>query len=371
MPGNTIGQALTLTSWGESHGAAIGGVLDGIPPGIQLDLDKVQETLDRRKPGGTHGLTSSRQESDKLHILSGIYDGKTLGTPLSFMIHNTDQRSSDYDTFKDIYRPGHADYSYVMKYGHVDHRGGGRASARETAVRVAAGEIARQILVTTHPEIQAIAAVIQLGTEKLGTPWTGNPYQENPLFCPDISDVGRWTAYLETVKNQGRSVGALIEVHVKNLPAGLGEPVYDKLDADLAKALMSINAVKGVEIGDGFACVTAENGYDELSQTCPSKHLTNKSGGIVGGISTGQDIVCRIALKPTSSTLHPRRTLTKNGKPVEISITGRHDPCVGLRAVPIVEAMVNLVMTDHFLRWRGQCGESLGKPDINYRGKYA
>ncbi len=361
MPGNTIGQAFTLTSWGESHGAAIGGVLDGVPPGISLDINKVQKALDRRKPGGQHGLTSARQESDQIHILSGLYDGKTLGTPLSFLIYNKDQRSGDYDAFKNIYRPGHADYSYTMKYGHVDHRGGGRASARETATRVAAGEIARQILQLSFPTLQITAAVIQMGTQKLNASWSGHSYRENPLFCPEEETIQSWIAYLNDIKSQGRSVGALIEVYVKNLPAGLGEPVYDKLDADLAKALMSINAVKGVEIGDGFGCIAAENGYDELSAGTPSKHLTNKAGGIVGGISTGQDIICRVALKPTSSTLQSRKTLTKDEIPVDVSITGRHDPCVGIRAVPIVEGMVSLIIMDHFLRWQGQCGTTFRK----------
>lgn len=359
MPGNTIGQALTLTSWGESHGPAIGGVLDGVPPGLLLDINAIQRALDRRKPGASHGLTSARQELDKIQLLSGIYEGKTLGTPLSFIIYNQDQRSSDYEKYKDVYRPGHADYSYTMKYGHVDHRGGGRASARETAVRVAAGEIARQILVNVLPYYKTVASVTQIGTQKLLAPWNGESYEENPLFCPEPTLVAAWTAYLQDIKEQGRSVGALIESHSKGLPAGLGEPVYDKLDADLAKALMSINAVKGVELGDGFACVTAATGFDEMASTAPSKHQTNRAGGIVGGISTGPDIVCRLALKPTSSTSQPRQTLTKDGEAVTLSINGRHDPCVGIRAVPIVEAMVNLVIADHFLRWRGQCGEQL------------
>lgn len=360
MPGNTIGQALVLTSWGESHGSAIGGVLDGVPPGIFLDLNKIQAALDRRKPGTKNGLTSPRQEADEIHILSGLYEGKTLGTPLSFLIHNIDKRSTDYDQFKNIFRPGHADYSYTSKYGHVDHRGGGRASARETAIRVAAGNIALQLLESFFPDIQTIASVIQIGSQKLNTPWMGEPYPDNPLFCPDQTVVSAWSEHLQSIKDAGRSVGALIEVHTKNLPAGLGEPVYDKLDADLAKALMSINAVKGVEIGDGFACITAESGYDELSRQAKSKHLTNRAGGILGGISTGQDVVCRIALKPTSSTTQPRQTLTKDGTATEISVTGRHDPCVGIRAVPIVEAMVSLVIADHFIRWRGQCGQLAG-----------
>lgn len=370
MPGNSIGQSLVLTSWGESHGSAIGGVLDGIPPGIVLDIEAIQAALNRRRPGGPSGLTSPRQESDQIEILSGFFEGKTLGTPLSFLIRNSDQRSKDYDTLKNVFRPGHADYTYTMKYGHVDYRGGGRASARETAVRVAAGEIARQILCQDFPDLQTVAAVIQLGTRRISQPWMGDRYEENPLFCPDYTVIDDWSAYLRDVKQQGKSVGALIEVHARNLPAGLGEPVYDKLDADLAKALMSINAVKGVEIGDGFSCVAADNGYDEMSMDSSTKHLSNKAGGIIGGISTGQDIVCRLALKPTSSTAQLRQTITKDGQAIEVFIDGRHDPCVGIRAVPIVEAMVNLVVADHFLRWRGQCNSSL-REIIKVEGKYA
>ena len=354
MPGNTFGQLLTLTSWGESHGSAIGGVIDGIPPGIHLNLQDIQEALNRRRPGQSHGLTSPRAESDIIQILSGFFEGKTLGTPLSFMIQNTDQKSSDYDTLKNIYRPGHADYTYTKKYGHVDHRGGGRASARETAVRVAAGEIARQILIPFFPDYQCTAGVIQIGQHKTTAPWNGTPYPLNPLFCPDADSIDVWIQYLQTIKDNGKSVGALIEVHAQGIPAGLGEPVYDKLDADLAKALMSINAAKAVEIGDGLEAVIADTGFDEMGQG--TTFHSNHAGGILGGISTGQPIVCRVSFKPTSSTPQPRQTLDKNGREITVSIEGRHDPCVGIRAVPIVEAMVHLTLADHFLRWRGQCG---------------
>jgi chorismate synthase len=357
MPGNQFGQALVLTSWGESHGTAIGGVLDGIPPGIQLNTSLIQQALNRRRPGQSIHVTP-RLESDEIEILSGLYDGKTLGTPLSFMIKNSNHDSAAYDSYKNIFRPGHADYGYWKKYQHYDHRGGGRASARETAVRVAAGAIAQQVLTTILDVAPLVrAALVQLGTCTISYDhWDWQEREKNPFFCPDAQAVPVWETYLTKVKDQGRSVGAIIEVCVQNIPAGLGEPVYDKLDADLAKALMSINAVKGVEIGDGFACVSASQGYDEMGND-DELFLSNRAGGIIGGISTGQDIICRLALKPTSSTRQPRQTITKDGHVVTTEIHGRHDPCVGIRAVPIAEAMVNLVLADHLLRWRGQCGE--------------
>lgn len=356
MPGNQFGHAFVLTSWGESHGAAIGGVIDGLPPGMVLNVDQIQEALDQRRPGRS-SYVSPRQEVDRVQILSGVYEGKTLGTPLSFMIANTNQESSAYQHYESLFRPGHADYAYWKKYGHYDHRGGGRASARETAVRVVGGAIAQQVL--THvlgysPSIQA--ALVQLGECPINyEKWDWDQRFKNPFFCPDPSAVSRWQDYLNDIKEQGRSVGALIEVHAGNIPPGLGEPVYDKLDGDLAKALMSINAAKGVEIGDGFTCVTAPQGYDEMVDK-PTSFLSNRAGGIVGGISTGQDIICRVAFKPTSSTAQPRQTVTRDGDVVTVPIHGRHDPCVGIRAVPIVEAMVALVLADHLLRWRGQCG---------------
>lgn len=359
MPGNKLGQTLTLTSWGESHGSSIGGVLDGIPPRFPLDELTLQKALDRRRPGQSP-LVSQRQEADKIKILSGVFEGKTLGTPLSFLIENTNQHSEDYDAYRDVFRPGHADLSYQKKYGIRDHRGSGRASARETAVRVAAGTIALQILQHLLPNpVQIRGALTQIGSLPLDrSHWDWEQVDQNAFFCPDAKMVPLWTEYLTNLKEQGKSAGALIEVHATGIPAGLGEPVYDKLDADLAKALMSINAVKGVEIGDGFACASAPSGYDEIKsgETKDPIFLSNTAGGIIGGISTGQDIVCRLALKPTSSTTSPRQTITQNGKNTTLSVTGRHDPCVGIRAVPIAEAMVALVLADHLLRWRGQCG---------------
>ena len=354
MSGNSIGHLVKLTSWGESHGTAIGGVLDGLPPNISLDINKIQHALDLRRPGTDKILTSPRNEPDQIEILSGLFEGKTLGTPLAFIIQNKDHRSTDYDPYKNLYRPGHADYTYHKKYGHVDYRGGGRASARETAVRVAAGDIAKQILSQLLPDYTCQAAVIQIGDEKLTIPWDGKSYPANKLFCPDLHLVSKWTNYLTLIKEQGRSVGALIEVQARGIPAGLGEPVYDKLDADIAKALMSINAAKAVEIGDGFNTVTASTGFDEM--TSENHFTSNKAGGILGGISSGQPIICRVAFKPTSSTQQPRQTIDKNGNNHTISITGRHDPCVGIRAVPIVEAMIHLTLLDHLLRWHGQCG---------------
>ncbi len=355
MPGNTFGKAFQLTSWGESHGPAIGGVIDGIPPNIPLDIPSIQEALNKRRPGRNNFVTS-RQENDDIEILSGLFEGKTLGTPVSFLIKNQDQRSQDYDDYKTIFRPGHADYTYFEKYGIRDHRGGGRASARETAVRVAAGAVARQVLAFLLPSPPLIqAAVIQIGPYPIDrSDWDWELVSTNPFFSPSAAIIPTWEAFLSDLKEKGLSAGALIEVQATQIPAGLGEPVYDKLDADLAKALMSINAVKGVEIGDGFSCISAQTGFDEITNT---GFITNKAGGILGGISSGQDIVCRLAIKPTSSTKHPRQTITESGETVTLSINGRHDPCVGIRAVPIAEAMVALTLVDHLLRWHGQCGK--------------
>lgn len=358
MPGNQLGQALTLTSWGESHGIAIGGVMDGLPPGIPLNLDLIQAKLDQRRPGQSSVVTA-RNEPDKIRFLSGLYEGKTLGTPLAFMIENKNQRSEDYQALQNVFRPGHADYTYHQKYGHVDHRGGGRASARETAIRVVAGSVALQLLhhiLETPPLVRA--ALIQLGQKKISQKWEWDFVHQNPFFCPDPTVIDEWHDYLTAIRAAGKSVGALIEVHAEGVPAGLGEPVYDKLDADLAKALMSINAVKGVEIGDGFGCITADAGFDEITVSPHQQvdFLGNKAGGILGGISTGQPIVCRLALKPTSSTLQTRNTITKQLTPTTLTVQGRHDPCVGIRAVPIAEAMVAFTLADHYLRWRGQCG---------------
>lgn len=357
MPGNQIGRALALTSWGESHGVAIGGVIDGLPPGLPLDLAQIQKHLDLRRPGQSSFVTP-RNEPDQVQILSGFFEGKTLGTPLAFLIENKDQKSTDYTCFRNVFRPGHADYAYHQKYGHVDHRGGGRASARETAIRVVAGAIAIQVLNDViGSEVHIHAALIQLGKKKTSGLWDIKNIHTNPFFCPDPTVVEGWRQYLDAVRDAGTSVGAIIEIQASGIPAGLGEPVYDKLDADLAKALMSINAVKAVEIGDGFSSATAATGFDEMSLTPESKAVfnSNKAGGILGGISTGQTIVCRIALKPTSSTKQERATLTKDLTPTTLGIHGRHDPCVGIRAVPIAKSMVAFTLADHLLRWRGQC----------------
>lgn len=357
MPGNSFGQSLTLESWGESHGSAIGGVVDGIPPGIALNLSQIQFLLHKRRPG-TSEFVSPRNEPDELVILSGMFKGKTLGTPLAFLIENKNHKSEDYKPFKEVFRPGHADYSYYKKYNHVDYRGGGRASARETAIRVVAGGIAQQILdhILESP-VRIQGGVIQMGEKKTKGPLVWESVSHNSFFCPDPTVIDEWTTYLKKIKEEGNSVGALIEIHAHGIPAGLGEPVYDKLDADLAKALMSINAVKAVEIGEGFNTVSAVTGYDELTlEQNQITFSTNKSGGILGGISTGQPIICRIALKPTSSTPRIRETVTHNLQPTSLSITGRHDPCVGIRAVPIAEAMIAFTLADHLLRWRGQCG---------------
>ncbi|MCX7338887.1 MAG: chorismate synthase [Alphaproteobacteria bacterium] len=359
MPGNSFGQALRLTTWGESHGAGgIGGILDGVPPGLFLPIDCIQHELDRRRPGA-NSFTSPRPESDRVEILSGVFNNKTLGTPIAFQVQNTNQQSKDYDALKNIFRPGHGDYSYQQKYGLRDHRGGGRSSARETIARIVGGAIAKTIL--THlfgKALKVRAAVTQIGIHKINPDsWDWDAVGRNLFSCPDPVTADLWTSYLTEIKNQGRSVGALIEVHATGIPAGLGEPVFDKLDADLAKALMGINAVKGVEIGQGFSCVDAESGYDEMAMDAEKvAFLTNQAGGILAGISTGQPIVCRLAIKPTSSTTAMRQTVTTDGQNITTGVAGRHDPCIGIRAIPIVEAMVNLVLADHALRWRGQCG---------------
>lgn len=356
MPGNTFGQVFRLTSWGESHGIAIGGVLDGVPPGLPLTTDFIQAELNRRKPG-SHVLTSPRLEKDEIEILSGVFEGKTLGAPIAFMVRNGDHRSKDYDALKSVYRPGHGDYTYQQKYGHRDHRGGGRASARETIARVVGGAIGKVVLKSLFGEgIKIQAAITQIGPHKINhMDW--DEVSQNAFSCPDKRMAQKWEDYLTDIKEQGKSAGALIEVHAIGFPAGVGEPVFDKLNADLAKGLMSINAVKAVEIGDGFSCAEAESNYDEMALENGNPHfLSNHAGGILAGISTGQPIVCRLAIKPTSSTLQPRQTVTTDLKETTLTVTGRHDPCIAIRAVPIIEAMVSLVLTDHALRWRGQCG---------------
>lgn len=359
MPGNTFGHFFRLTTWGESHGIAIGGVVDGVPPNLELTTECIQADLNRRKPG-SHALTSSRLEKDEIEILSGVFEGKTLGTPIAFMVRNQDHQSKDYESLRSVYRPGHGDYTYQQKYGHRDHRGGGRASARETVARVVGGAIGKVILKNLFGEaVQIKAAITQIGPLKINPDlWNWDEVSQNPLSCPNKEMIPQWEEYLTATKEQGKSAGALIEVHAIGIPAGLGEPVFDKLNADLAKGLMSINAVKAVEIGQGFDCVAAETGYDEMTlQNDKPAFTSNLAGGILAGISTGEPIVCRVAIKPTSSTLQSRQTVTTDLKETTLSVTGRHDPCVALRAIPIVEAMVSLVLVDHALRWRGQCGE--------------
>jgi chorismate synthase len=357
MAGNSFGTAFRFTSWGESHGPGIGCVVDGVPPGIALAEPDLQIWLDKRRPGQSR-FTTQRQEPDLVRILSGVFEGKTTGTPIALEIDNVDQRSKDYSDIKDLYRPGHADYTYDRKYGFRDYRGGGRASARETAVRVAAGGVARKVL---GPDVTIRGALVQMGPHKIDrSRWDWNEVDNNPFFSPDAEMAARWADYLDGIRKQGSSIGAVIEVIASGVPAGWGDPVYDKLDGDLARALMTINAVKAVEIGDGMAVaeLTGEENADEMRMGNDGKvrFLSNHAGGILGGISSGQDVVVRFAVKPTSSILTPRRTVTRQGTDAEIRTKGRHDPCVGIRGVPVGEAMVAVVLADHMLRHRGQCG---------------
>jgi chorismate synthase len=361
MSHNTFGHLFRVTTWGESHGPAIGCVVDGCPPNIPLTEADIQPYLDKRKPGQSR-FTTQRQEPDAVRILSGVMvnaDGVqvTTGTPIALEIANEDQRSKDYSAIADSFRPGHADYTYVAKYGIRDHRGGGRSSARETAMRVAAGAIARKVIAG----ITVRGALIQLGTQTIDrTRWDWAEVDRNPFFSPDPTTVTAWAEYLDGVRKAGSSCGAIIEVQAEGLPAGWGAPLYGKLDQDLAGALMSINAVKGVEIGDGFAAasLSGEENADEMRMGPDGKprFLSNHAGGILGGISTGQTIVARFAVKPTSSILTPRKTIATDGTETDIMTKGRHDPCVGIRAVPVGEAMMALVLADHFLRHRAQTG---------------
>jgi chorismate synthase len=350
MSGNTLGKLFCVTSFGESHGPAIGCVVDGCPPGLALAEADIQLELDRRKPGQSRFVTQ-RKEDDAVEILSGVFEGKTTGTPIALLIRNIDQRSYDYEKVKDVFRPNHADYAYIMKYGRRDHRGGGRASARETAVRVAAGAVAKKWLRETLG-IEVRGHLAQMGNIRLECKdWSA--VNANPFFCPDPDRIAELEAYVNDIRRQGDSIGAAIYVEASNVPPGLGEPVYDRLDAELAYALMSINAVKGVEIGDGFAAV-AQKGSEHRDEMTPQGFLANHSGGIAGGISTGQTVWARIALKPTSSITVPGRTIDIDGSAASIRTTGRHDPCVGIRATPIAEAMMALVLMDHVLRQRAQ-----------------
>ena len=352
MAGNSFGALFRFTTWGESHGPAIGVVVDGVPPRLPLTEPDIQHWLDKRKPGQSR-YTTQRREADLVRIMSGTFDGVTTGTPIQLLIENTDQRSQDYRNIADRFRPGHADYTYWKKYGIRDYRGGGRASARETASRVAAGAVARKIL---GPGVTIRGALVQIGPHAIDrNTWDWRATEENPFWCPDAAAALRWADYLDGVRKAGSSAGAIIEIIARGVPAGLGEPVYDKLDGDLARALMTINAVKGVEIGAGFAAAAlqGENNADEMRiEDGRVVFLSNNAGGILGGISTGQDIVARFAVKPTSSILRPMRTVDVDGNEIEIETHGRHDPCVGIRAVPVGEAMVACVLADHLLRYR-------------------
>jgi chorismate synthase len=353
MSGNTLGTLFCVTSFGESHGPAIGCVVDGCPPGLALAEADIQAELDRRKPGQSRYVTQ-RREDDKVEILSGVFEGRTTGTPIGLLIRNVDARARDYEKIKDSFRPNHADYAYIQKYGRRDPRGGGRASARETAVRVAAGAIAKKWLREKFG-IEVRGYLAQIGPLRIDFKgW--DAVNANPFFSPDPARVPELERYVTRIREEGDSVGARINVEASNVPPGLGEPVYDRLDAELAYALMSINAVKAVEIGDGFAAV-AQKGSEHRDEMTPEGFLANHSGGVAGGISTGQDILCSIALKPTSSIVIPGRTIDIDGKAADIRTTGRHDPCVGIRATPIAEAMVALVLMDHALRHRAQCGD--------------
>lgn len=359
MAGNSFGTFFRFTSWGESHGPAIGCVVDGVPPRLDLCPDDIQKWLDKRRPGQSR-FTTQRQEADRVRILSGVFEGKTTGTPIALQIDNTDQRSQDYAAIAQVYRPGHADYTYERKYGIRDHRGGGRSSARETAVRVAAGGVARRILEQAVPGLALQGALVQIGAYAIDRArWDWAQVNANPFFCPDERSVPVWSQYLDDIRKSGSSIGAAIEIVASGVPAGWGDPVYDKLDSDLARAMMTINAVKGVEIGAGFAAagLRGEENADEMRMSSAGvQFLSNHAGGILGGISTGQDIVVRFAVKPTSSILTPRRTVTRSGEDAEAVTKGRHDPCVGIRAVPVGEAMMACVLADHLMRHRAQCG---------------
>jgi len=356
MSHNTFGHLFRVTTFGESHGPALGCVVDGCPPGLELSEAEIQPYLDQRKPGQSRH-TTQRKESDTVKILSGVFEGRTTGTSIGLLIENEDQRSKDYSEIKDKFRPGHADYTYMEKYGIRDHRGGGRSSARETAMRVAAGGVARKVLGDT---IQIRAALVQMGGEIIDySRWDWDEVGRNPFFSPDAGSVSTFESYLDGIRKAGSSIGAAVEVHASGVPAGLGAPVYGKLDADLAQAMMSINAVKGVEIGAGMdaARLTGEENADEMRMDGDTPVFTsNNNGGVLGGISTGQDLIVRFSVKPTSSILSPRRTVDLHGTETEVSTKGRHDPCVGIRAVPIAEAMMACVLADHLLRHRAQCG---------------
>ncbi|GGH39180.1 chorismate synthase [Cribrihabitans marinus] len=364
MSMNAFGHLFRVTTWGESHGPALGATVDGCPPGVPIDEAALQHWLDRRKPG-QNKYTTQRREADAVRILSGVFEGQTTGTPVQLMIENTDQRSKDYGDIAEKFRPGHADITYWQKYGIRDYRGGGRSSARETAARVAAGGLARAAIGALAPQVQITGYMVQMGPHRIDRDrFDWDQINANPFWTPDAQAAEGWASYLDDLRKSGSSVGAVIEVVARGVPAGLGAPVYAKLDTDLAAAMMSINAVKGVEIGEGMAAaeLTGEGNADEIfmGEDGP-EYSSNHAGGILGGISTGQDIVARFAVKPTSSILTPRRTITKSGEPAEIVTKGRHDPCVGIRAVPVGEAMMACVILDHLLLHRGQIGGNRGR----------
>jgi chorismate synthase len=364
MSMNSFGHLFRVTTWGESHGPALGATVDGCPPNIEINEAMIQQWLDKRKPG-QNKFTTQRREADEVKILSGVFEGKTTGTPVQLMIENTDQRSKDYGDIAEKFRPGHADITYWQKYGIRDYRGGGRSSARETAARVAAGGLAREAIKTLLPNVEIKGYMTQMGAhaiDRANFDW--DQIDQNPFWTPDATAAETWTDYLNGLRKSGSSVGAIIEVVAKGVPAGLGAPVYAKLDTDLAAAMMSINAVKGVEIGEGMsaAMLTGEANADEIRMGPNGpEYSSNHAGGILGGISTGQDLVVRFAVKPTSSILTTRKTVTKSGEDTEIITKGRHDPCVGIRAVPVGEAMMACVILDHLLLHRGQVGENQGQ----------
>jgi chorismate synthase len=365
MSTNSFGRLFTVTTWGESHGPALGATVDGCPPGVALEAGMLQHWLDRRKPG-QNKFTTQRQEADEVRILSGVFEGVTTGMPIQLMIENTDQRSKDYSEIAEKFRPGHADITYWQKYGIRDYRGGGRSSARETAARVAAGGVAREALKALVPGLSITGYMVQMGPHRIDrTRFDAAEIDRNPFWVPDAEAAVEWESYLGQLRKDGNSVGAVVEVVARGVPAGLGAPVYGKLDTDLAAAMMSINAVKGVEIGEGMAAaeLTGEANADEIFMGNDGHPIysSNHAGGILGGISTGQDVVCRFAVKPTSSILKPRKTITKSGEETEIVTKGRHDPCVGIRAVPVGEAMMACTLLDHVLLHRGQVGENKGR----------
>lgn len=356
MSGNSFGQQFVVTTFGESHGPALGVVVDGCPPGLAIATDEIQSDLDRRKPGQSR-YTTQRKEADEVEILSGVFEGKTTGTPIGLLIRNTDQRSRDYSKIKDVFRPGHADFTYQRKYGIRDYRGGGRSSARETAARVAAGAIARKYL-KQRLGVTIGGYLSQMGDIQLSGAHL-DAVNQNPFFCADPDRVPELEALINALRKEGDSIGAAVTVFASGMPVGLGEPVFDRLDASLAGAMMSINAVKGVEIGAGFASV-AQKGSQHRDEIFTDAFASNHAGGVLGGISTGQDLVVRVALKPTSSITQPGKTISVEGLPTEVVTTGRHDPCVGIRATPIAEAMMALVIMDHWLRHRGQNADVSG-----------